>query len=191
MKTNSVILQDVYVKALGGSGHNSFYTNTAIVNAYKNYVRAVVSRYTTNTAIMSWQLANEPRCNGCPASTITNWASNLSSYIKSLDSNHLVSLGDEGFFNRAGGNYAYGGSEGVDFEANLKISTLDYGVMHFYPDAWSLAPTTGAQWAKDHADAGKAVGKPVVWEEYGYKTGRGQYLPDWQSASLSNGLAGT
>ncbi|KAJ3045593.1 hypothetical protein HDV00_009250 [Rhizophlyctis rosea] len=182
---------DVYVKALGGSGHSAFYTNTAIVNAYKNYVRQVVSRYTTDTAIMSWQLANEPRCAGCPASTITNWASTMSSYIKSLDSNHLVSLGDEGFFNRASGGYAYQGGEGVDFEANLKISTLDYGVMHFYPDSWSLNPTTGAQWAKDHADAGKAVGKPVVWEEYGYKTNRGQYLPAWQSAALSNGLAGT
>jgi mannan endo-1,4-beta-mannosidase len=50
--------------------------------------------------------ANEPRCSGssgttsgtCTTTTITNWASSISAYIKSIDSNHLVAIGDEGFF---------------------------------------------------------------------------------------------
>lgn len=52
----------------------------------------------------------------------------MSQYIKSLDSSHYVSLGDEGFFAR-GGSYPYQGGEGVDFDANLKIPTLDYGTV--------------------------------------------------------------
>jgi mannan endo-1,4-beta-mannosidase len=35
----------------------------------------------------------------CTTSTITNWASQISAYIKSIDPNHLVAIGDEGFFN--------------------------------------------------------------------------------------------
>ncbi|RAL67405.1 hypothetical protein DID88_008160 [Monilinia fructigena] len=74
-----------------------WYTNEAAQAQYKAYIAAVVARYKTNTAIFSWELANEPRCTGCATSVITNWATSISKYIKSLDSNHMVSVGDEGF----------------------------------------------------------------------------------------------
>jgi mannan endo-1,4-beta-mannosidase len=48
----------------------------------------------------------------------------------SIDSNHLVALGDEGFYNRPGQPYPNGGSDGVDFDANLMISSLDFGTLH-------------------------------------------------------------
>ncbi|KAJ3039253.1 hypothetical protein HDV00_012492 [Rhizophlyctis rosea] len=179
---------DVYVKQLGGSGHSSFYTQTSIINAYKNYIKQFVSRYTTASSVMAWQLANEPRCSGCPASTVTSWASQISSYIKSIDSNHLVAMGDEGFFNHPGSSYIYSGSDGMDFEANLAISTIDYGTFHFYPDSWSVAQSTGTTWVNDHATACKAKNKPCVMEEYGTTTNRDTYLPQWQSAIVSSGL---
>lgn len=40
--------------------HDLFYTNANIKTAYKNYIRAVVTRYSaSDPAIFAWQLANE------------------------------------------------------------------------------------------------------------------------------------
>ena len=58
--------------------------------------------------IFGWELANEPRCEGsnlptsgsCSPDITTAWVDEISSYIKSIDSNHLVGVGDEGFFNK-------------------------------------------------------------------------------------------
>lgn len=117
-----------------GTTKTTWYTNSAVQNQYKAYINAVVSRYKTSTAVFAWELANEARCNGCSTSVITNWATSISAYIKSLDSNHLVTLGDEGFMNGGGdGSYPYTASEGVDFVANLKIPNLDFGTFHLYP----------------------------------------------------------
>lgn len=49
---------DVYVDQLVGSGsaHDLFYTNAAVIAAYKNYVNAFVSRYANESTIMAWEL---------------------------------------------------------------------------------------------------------------------------------------
>jgi mannan endo-1,4-beta-mannosidase len=51
---------DRYVQSMGGGTHDAFYTNINIKNAYKNYVKAVITRYSSDEpAIFAWQLANE------------------------------------------------------------------------------------------------------------------------------------
>lgn len=82
-----------YVTAFGGS-QTSWYTNTAAQTAYQAYVKAVVSRYKDSPAVFAWELANEPRCNGCDTSILYNWIKTTSAYIKSLDSKHMVAIGD-------------------------------------------------------------------------------------------------
>lgn len=126
---------NTYNNAFGGSA-TSFYTDVESQAAYKNYVEFIVNRYKSSSAIFAWELCNEPRCRGCDRSVITNWASDISGYIKSLDSRHMVALGDEGWFYppESDGSYAYSGYEGVDFVKNLEIETLDYGTFHMYPD---------------------------------------------------------
>lgn len=159
---------NTYTNAFGGD-HNSFYTNPAAQAAYKKYIKLIVNRYKSSCAVFAWQLANEPRCSGCDTSVIYKWASDISAYIKSLDSKHMVSLGDEGWLTppQGDGSYAYSGYEGVDFAKNLGIPTLDYGTFHLYPDHWGYNYTWGNEWIKQHNEIGKAAGKPIVLEEYG------------------------
>lgn len=85
----------------------TFYTNTAAQTAYQNYISFVVNRYKDSPAIFAWELCNEPRCHNCSTDIIYNWAVETSAHIKSLDSAHLVTLGDEGWF-CGGGDGSYG-----------------------------------------------------------------------------------
>ncbi|PVF97740.1 glycoside hydrolase [Serendipita vermifera] len=188
---------DLYISQMLGSGqaHSNFYTNTNIKNAFKNYVNTFVSRYVNEPTIMAWELANEPRCNGCNVSILSSWASEMSAYIKSIDSNHLVALGDEGFFNQpSSSSYPYQGGEGVDFTANLQISTLDFGTFHLYPIPWGVSSgyqAWGSQWITDHATVQKSAGKPVIIEEYGVTTSdRSTVYAAWWSTVESSGLTG-
>ena len=80
---------------------DTFYTNAVIIAAYKKYISAFVGRYVNEPTIMAWELANEPRCAGssgspsaaCNSTMLTTWAAEISAYIKSIDSNHLVAIG--------------------------------------------------------------------------------------------------
>ncbi|KAI0030946.1 mannanase [Vararia minispora EC-137] len=195
---------DVYLTQLLGSSHNhdAFYTDATVIAAYKNYIKQFVGRYVNEPGILAWELANEPRCSGspgtssgnCTTATITNWASNISAYIKSIDPNHLVAIGDEGFYNEPGSPiYVYQGGEGVDFNANLAISTLDFGTFHLYPDSWGEngnETSFGNQWIIDHAASMKAANKPVIIEEFGSTVSQVSVYTSWYSTIISSGLTG-
>lgn len=77
-----------------GADMTTWYTNSDTQAAYRAYIKAVVSRYINSDAISAWELANEPHCRGCATSVITSWVQSTSAYIKSLDSKHMVCVGD-------------------------------------------------------------------------------------------------
>ncbi|KAG6840902.1 hypothetical protein C0991_003363 [Blastosporella zonata] len=194
---------DVYVKQiLGSSNHDLFYTDASVQTAYKNYVKTFVTRYVNEPTILGWELANEPRCKGstgtwsgtCTTATITAWAKTMSAYIKSIDSNHLVAIGDEGFYNQpSAATYPYQGSEGVDFDANLAISTIDFGTFHSYPIPWGQSSDPqgwGTQWIADHATSQNKAGKPVILEEFGVTSSQTTVYTAWWNEVVSSGIAG-
>ena len=84
-----------------------FVTNDSAMNMAANHVRNIVSRknsitgkpYSESPAIMSWQIANEPRCfDPANKEKFAEWIQNTASLIKSIDPNHLVSTGSEGMW---------------------------------------------------------------------------------------------
>jgi mannan endo-1,4-beta-mannosidase len=76
---------DLYVNAFQPGGtHDLFYTDPTIIQAFKNYVSAVVTRYVNSSTILGWELANDPRCSStlpaspqCNPQTITEWVANI------------------------------------------------------------------------------------------------------------------
>ncbi|KAK0489958.1 mannanase [Armillaria luteobubalina] len=193
---------DVYVNQIVGPGspHDLFYTDSEVISAYMNYVNAFVSRYVNEPTILGWELANEPRCRGttgttsgtCTTATITKWAAEIATYIKSIDSNHLVAIGDEGFYNEPSApTYPYQGSEGIDFDANLAISSIDFGTFHASWGQTSDPQGWGVQWIADHVTSMKAAGKPVIMEEFGVTTGNQTAVYQaWYEEVVSSGLTG-
>ncbi|OIW28323.1 glycoside hydrolase [Coniochaeta ligniaria NRRL 30616] len=177
----------------------TWYEHPQSQEVYRDYVKVIVTRYKNSTAIFAWELGNEPRCPNCDNSVITTWAANVSAYIKDIDPNHMVTLGDEGWFGSADGytdgdpsSTAYlANYNGVDFVANLKIPTLDYGVFHLYPNLWGYPYEWGNLWIQQHDDAGAKANKPVILEEYGspYRHNHTSVLQPWQETVLESGLA--
>ncbi len=180
---------DQYLMWYGRNKHHEFFTEPELKQAYRDWVKHVVTRtntingrpYRDDPTIFAWELANEPRCKGGSSfdsdtgwdkSTITTWADEMSGFIKSLDSNHLVSVGDEGFLDGGGDHWAYEATDGVDHAALTALPNIDFGTFHLYPEDWGTPDGFGEQWIVDHIELARALGKPTILEEYGVKVGR-------------------
>jgi len=206
---------DQYLSWFGRSKHHEFYTAPEVRAAYKSYIAHLVNRrntvngrlYRDDPTIFSWELANEPRCKGTgPAGsgwtnrTIVDWVSEMTSFIRTLDPNHLISVGDEGFLDHGGEHWAYRANDGVDHEAITAVPSVDFGTFHMYPEDWRLGLDRGAQWIVDHVAVARRLGKPTVLEEYGIKVTRDErgvitgglderlhHYRIWNDALLRNG----
>lgn len=162
-----------YLEWLGIEGEvTEFYRSTEARFAYRNWAERVLTRYSEEPSIMAWELANEPRCEMKRGrDLLLDWADEMSCFAKQVDANHLVALGDEGFFYRRGSGDLYDGSHGVDCEAILALDGIDFGTYHFYPQNWGYAAQLdfADKWIADHVAAGAQANKPVLLEEYGLK----------------------
>lgn len=174
---------DTYVRWFGAAGHDDFYTSPRIRRAYRAWVRHVIRRrnrytglrYWQDPAVMTWQLANEPRARSDRSGdTLVRWADEMSRFVKGLAPHQLVAVGDEGFYGRAGdADYPYSDYEGVHWRRLASLPAVDYGTVHCYPDHWKgeLTPAEkvawGTGWFRRHVADGARWGFPVVVEEFG------------------------
>lgn len=180
---------DQYLVWYGKQQHHEFFTAPELRQAYRDWVEHVVSRQNTLTGlkyhedptIFGWELANEPRCRNASAfdrdsgwnhDTLTRWALEMSSYVKSLAPNHLVSVGDEGFLNQGGEHWTYRGQDCVDHRALTALPDVDFGTFHFYPDHWAMPASSEERWITDHLRIARELGKPTILEEYGSQVTR-------------------
>ena len=140
-----------------------------------DYVRFIVSRtnrythtaYTDDPAIMAWQIGNEPRAFGeAQKDGFARWLSSTSALIRSIDPNHLISIGSEGIW-------------GCEMDSALyhRISAdpnIDYLTVHIWPYNWgwtkeplNIQPST-FNYLKPHLSISRALRKPIVIEEFGF-----------------------
>jgi mannan endo-1,4-beta-mannosidase len=173
---------DQYLTWYGLTKHHEFYTDERVRQAYKDYVAHLLNRvnrftgvaYKDDPYVFAWNLANEPRMrnygplddlHAWEPDTVTRWAKEMSDFIRTIDANHLISVGDEGFY-RNRGSAMYSGEDGVDHDALIALDNIDYATFHLYPDNWAQGLLWSDQWIEDHIVSARKVGKPAVLEEY-------------------------
>lgn len=153
-----------------------------------NHVRNIVSRvnsingkpYKNSPAIMSWQIANEPRAfSDDNKEAFAEWIHETAKVIKSIDPNHLVSTGSEG---------KHGCEEDIELWDKIhSFPEIDYANIHIWPYNWSwITPETTIsgvevacentnKYISEHYSLSKEKGKPLVLEEFGYPRDNMQY----------------
>lgn len=144
-----------------------FYTCDRCQTWYRDHIRTLVQRRNTSTGVLyrddptifAWELANEPRL--YPAA----WIDGTASFIQGLDPNHLVTTGSEG-------------EVGGPFRDTHDGDGIDYATAHLWPENWDwydpkhpegldAALRTALEYVQDHESQSRALGKPLVLEEFG------------------------
>lgn len=162
---------------------SAFITSNEAKSLFADHVKHVVSRTNTVTGkpykddptIFSWQIGNEPRCFSADTSVqqiFADWMWETAALIKSIDPNHMVSSGSEGY---------HGCEQDLDlFEKIHSCPDIDYLNIHIWPYNWRWVTEktlkTDLQKAKDNTDkyiqmhmpVAQKLGKPVVLEEFGF-----------------------
>ena len=162
---------------------SQFMTNDKAKEYFADHVRHIVSRTNTITgkaykddpAIFSWQICNEPRCfskDPVNRQLFVDWMWDTAELIKSIDPNHMVSSGSEGF---------YGCEQDMGiFEKIHACPDIDYMNIHIWPYNWSWVRQHNLQSNVDvaiantdkyidmHLETAENYGKPIVIEEFGY-----------------------
>jgi len=92
---------DLYIQEFGvNKTHDEFYIDLNICMQFNKFVQFIIECYANEPTVMAWELANDPHCNSsiaasvsCNMNTITQWHADKSSFIKSINPNHLVTSG--------------------------------------------------------------------------------------------------
>jgi mannan endo-1,4-beta-mannosidase len=147
----------------------------------KNHIKRILTRtnrytkkkYTDDPAVFSWQIGNEPRAfSEANKHLFLAWLKEISAYIKSLDKNHMVSVGSEGL---------HGCEEDMKlFEQIHADKNIDYLTMHIWPKNWGwmdIKDMVGSlqncidktlEYMTDHMEVARRLSKPLVLEEFGF-----------------------
>ncbi|MBA0727511.1 hypothetical protein Golax_000492 [Gossypium laxum] len=144
----------------------------------KNTITGI--EYRNDPTIFAWELINEPRCMSDPSGdTLQEWLEEMTGFIKSIDKNHLLTIGLEGFYGPKSPKSAVNPGEwastlGSDFVRNSNITNVDFTSVHIYPDHWfhdlgfEEKQRYVSKWVRSHIeDCDKELKKPVMFTEYG------------------------
>lgn len=187
---------------------DAFFTNSIAKGYYKNHIRTVLTRvnsitgipYKDDPTIFAWELMNEPRCTSDPSGdTLQAWIEEMASYVKSIDDNHLLGLGSEGFYGpsspmRVSANpNTYALQVGTDFLRNHKVGSIDFAGAHGYPDSWLGSGADALQqisfienWLAAHiADCSSTLQKPFLFGEFGMSSKDSKFKPEYRESFLA------
>lgn len=147
---------------------------------YKTLARAVIERvnpltgvaYKDDPTVFAWELMNE--ADAVPLRTLQRWLAEMSAYIKSLDSAHMVSSG-------------LANITGVLLDA--ETPSLDFATWHGYPLYRGISPDKFTDLIGSYCNYAETFHKPVLLEEFGYARSNADfalYYKKWLAAIDGN-----
>ncbi len=148
----------------------AFYTNAETRRLYREHVARIVSRrnsvtkvlYRDDPTILGYELMNEAQCPTGRDKERRAWLAEMSAYVKSLDSYHLITPGTWSY------RTAF---ERRAWLADHSLPTIDYCDVHNYPrddsDVYVDSPAALQTFIDNRAAAAFSIDKPLVLGEFG------------------------
>jgi mannan endo-1,4-beta-mannosidase len=164
-----------------------FYGNSKAKKIYWDVVETIVARknsitnelYIDDPTIMSWQLANEPKC-GFRKMPYRNWIRKTAQLIKKLDPNHLISTGSEGIeseslFGNRRRNFIKNHSKYIDYlTVHVWIQNWMWYNPH-KPNSLQPAQAKAIKYLDKHVEIAQELNMPLVLEEFGIARDKESY----------------
>ena len=160
---------------------SQFITSASAQKLFDDHVKFILNRtnrysgirYVDDPTIMAWQIGNEPRAfSDENKKQFADWLAHVSSLIKSIDKNHLLSVGSEG-------------ERGCEDDLFLwkyihEDKNIDYATFHIWPKNWKWIDTENIpetiekaidntiDYISSHVEIAEQLKKPLVLEEFGF-----------------------
>jgi mannan endo-1,4-beta-mannosidase len=173
-----------------GLPKDAFWSEPRIVGAQRSFLRTLVSRlntisaipYAEDTSIFAWELMNEARCDDprwCDADTLTRWARVMADEVRAAGARQPIAWGGSG--HRA--------HHGEDLAAIAADGAVDILTLHLYP--WAehsliaepgrgtrpeVAIRLGVEAIRDRAALARRFGRALLVEELGWRAPSGDTL---------------
>lgn len=178
--------QTVYLK----KRQTLFFSDPGARDLYKHHIRTILERkntrknglmYKDDPTIFGFGLLNEMRCellyNPDCETTVPLFLEDVTGYFRSLDTNHLLTIGEEGFYSSSSsskeknpGTWAEG--QGQDFLRDHSIPGISYASIHVWSKNWEASDEIVflKEWIESHEDVTSGIlGVPLLIEEIGRK----------------------
>lgn len=141
--------------------------DAGMLASYRDWVAEVVARYKDDPTVMAWQLINEaevktvvgPACAPSAHEILKSWATDVSGLVKSIDANHLVSLGTIGS--------GQCGASGSDYKTLHDVPSIDLCEYHDYNSPTVPMPGDIYNGLQLRIDQCNALNKPIFVGEMG------------------------
>lgn len=128
-------------------------------------------KYINEPAIMSWEIANEPRpMRPYAINSYKDFLKSTSALIKAIDNNHLLTIGTEGYM----------GTENMQVFTEIHTDVnIDYATIHIWPKNWGWYKDESfkkdfdtvlnrtERYITEHDKVMTQINKPFVIEEFG------------------------
>ena len=147
-----------------------FYSNETTRKLFREHIEKLVNRRNTVTGVLyrddptifGWELMNEAQALTGRWDERRAWVAEMSSYLKSLDSNHLVAPGIWGYRTA---------TERREWLVDHSLPHIDYADVHNYPrddtDSFVDSPNALQQFIDNRVAAAISIKKPLVLGEFG------------------------